>query len=322
MQKQLFSLILAALMLGAFASIGLAQEAAQPTAQDEEKTELYRKYYELPKVTPEQQKAAYEVAKEYLKKYGADSDAYTAAVKKWVAKQDAQALATTRVADFNQAVAAKDYAKTFTVGRQLLEQEPENFKVLLQLVNAGFLNSRAGNKSLDTETIALTRKTIQLVDSNKVTDPTPMPSIDDVRGFLNFSLASLLQATEPAEAIAAFLRAAKEGGAYKTDPQTFYLLGATIYNKEYEPLAKEYSEKYTGKDETPESKAMLDKANAVANRAIDAMARAVALATKPEHKAVKTEALAALTDIYKDFHNNTDAGLSDLIATVLSKPMP
>ena len=52
------------------------------------------------------------------------------------------------------------------------------------------------------------------------------------------------------------------------------------------------------------------------------MYRAVALATKPEHKALKAEWLAALTDIYKDFHNNTDAGLTELIATVLSKPMP
>jgi tetratricopeptide (TPR) repeat protein len=317
MQKQLFGLILAALLLGA-ASIAMAQEAAQPTPADEEKTELYRKYYEGAKGNAEQQKIAYDIAREYLKKYGGDSDQYVTAVRKWIAKYEA----TTRVVEFNQAVAAKDYTKTFTVGRQLLEQEPENFKVLLQLVNAGLLNARAGNKSLDTETIALTRKTLQLVDSKKVTDPAPMASLDDVRGFLNFTLGSLLQETAPADAIAAFLRAAKDGGVHKTDPTTYFLLGATIYNKEYEPLAKEYSEKYTGKDETPESKAMLEKANAIANRAIDAMARAVALATKPEYKDSKATWLAQLTDIYKDFHNNTDAGLNDLISTVLSKPLP
>jgi hypothetical protein len=243
-------------------------------------------------------------------------------VKKWAAKYEAATRGATLVADINKAVAAKDYPGTFTVGRQILENEPENFKVLLQLVNAGLLNARAGNKSLDAETIALTRKTIQLVDANKVTDPTPMSSIEDVRGFLNFTLASMLQDSSPAEATAAFLRAAKEGGAYKTDPQTYYLLGATIYNKEYQPLAEEYSTKYAGKDETPESKAMLERINAIANRAIDAMARAVALATKPDQKELKTKWLAQLTDIYKDFHNNSDAGLSELIATVLSKPLP
>ena len=36
---------------------------------------------------------------------------------------------------------------------------------------------------------------------------------------------------------------------------------------------------------------------------------------------MKAKWLAQLTDIYKDFHNNSDAGLNDLIASVLSKPM-
>jgi len=318
MRPQLLSLILAALLLGAFTSIALAQETAPAKPPDEEKTELYRKYYEGAKGSPEQQKVAYDIAREYLKKCGGDEDQYVTAVRKWVAKYEA----ATRVVDFNQAVAAKDYTKTFTVGRQLLEQEPENFPILLQLVQAGVLNARAGNKSLNTEAIALARKSLQLVDSKKVTDPAPMASIDDVRGFLNFSLASLLQETAPVEAIAAFQRAAKEGGAYKTDPTTYFLLGGTIYNSEYQPLAAEYSAKYAGKDETPESKAMLERANAIGNRAIDAMARAVALATKPEQKDLKAKWLAQLTDIYKDFHNNSDAGLNELVATVLSKPLP
>jgi hypothetical protein len=319
MRPHLFSLILAALLLGAFAPIALAQEA-KPS--EEEKTALYTKYYEGAKGNPEQQKVAYEVAKEYLKRFGSEEDQYVVAVRKWVAKYEAATAAVTRFAEFNQAVAAKDHPKTFTAGRQILEKERENFKVLLLMVHAGVLNARAGNKSLDTETIALTRKTLQLVDSSKVTDPAPMASIEDVRGFLNFSLGELLQAAAPVEANAAFLRAIKEGGAYKTDPTTYFQLGATIYNSEYQPLAAEYSAKYTGKDETPESKAMLDKANAIGARAIDAMARAVALATKPELKDLKAKWLTQLTDIYKDFHNGSDAGLSDLIATVLSKPLP
>jgi hypothetical protein len=322
MRPQLLSLILAALLLGAFAPIALAQEATATKPSEEEKTELYTKYYEGAKGNAEQQKVAYEVAKEYLKKFGSEEDQYVVAVRKWVAKYEAATRAVTRVAEFNQAVAAKDHPKTFTAGRQILEQEPENFPVLLKMVNAGLLNARAGNKSLDTETIAMARKTLQLVDSNKVTNPAPMTSMEDVRGFLNFSLGELLAVSAPAEAIAALLRAVKEGGAYKTDPATYFLLGATIYNAEYQPLAAEYSEKYTGKDETPESKAMLERANAIANRAIDAMARAVALASKPEYKDSKAKWFAQLTDIYKDFHNNSDAGLNDLIATVLSKPLP
>jgi len=67
MRKQSLSLILAALVLGGFASIALAQEAAPAKPQDEEKTALYTKYYEGIQGTPEQQKVAYAVATEYLK---------------------------------------------------------------------------------------------------------------------------------------------------------------------------------------------------------------------------------------------------------------
>jgi len=59
----------------------------------------------------------------------------------------------------------------------------------------------------------------------------------------------------------------------------------------------------------------------VAERAIDAYARAVALSTGPEQIEAKSKILVQLTALYKNFHNNSDAGLSELIATVLSKPL-
>src|SRR5262249_22883449 len=73
---------------------------------------------------------------------------------------------------------------------------------------------------------------------------------------------------------------------------------------------------------TPESKAMYERLILVGNRAVDAYARAVALSTKPEQAKSKSQAMAELTDLYKGLHQGSDAGLSDLIATVLSKPMP
>ena len=37
---------------------------------------------------------------------------------------------------------------------------------------------------------------------------------------------------------------------------------------------------------------------------------------------LKGKILAQLTTLYKNFHNGSDAGLNELISTVLSKPMP
>ena len=48
----------------------------------------------------------------------------------------------------------------------------------------------------------------------------------------------------------------------------------------------------------------------------------MALSARPEQQDAKTKILAQLTELYKSFHNNSDAGLSELISTVLSKPLP
>jgi hypothetical protein len=57
-------------------------------------------------------------------------------------------------------------------------------------------------------------------------------------------------------------------------------------------------------------------------RTIDAYARAVALSTRPEQQEARTRILAQLTSLYKNFHSNSDAGLNELLATVLTKPLP
>ena len=67
---------------------------------------------------------------------------------------------------------------------------------------------------------------------------------------------------------------------------------------------------------------MLQRITHLIERTIDAYARAVALSTKPEQKEARDKILAQLTALYKNVHNNSDAGLNELIATVLSKPMP
>ncbi len=56
--------------------------------------------------------------------------------------------------------------------------------------------------------------------------------------------------------------------------------------------------------------------------AIDAYARAIALSTKPEQQNGRTKMLTQLTQLYKNFHNGSEAGLEELIAAVLAKPLP
>jgi hypothetical protein len=282
-----------------------------------EKIALYTRYYELKKGGAEGQKQAYQVAKEYLAKFGADTDQYTEAVRKFIAAYDK----ASREVEFYKAYNAKEYAKTFELGRQILSLDPENFVILGNLSRAGYFSAFNGNKSFNADTVTFAKKALELIEANKVTKPDPFNDFDEGRGFLNYVQGFLLQEQSPAEAEAALLKAAQVGGT-KNEPTTFFYLGNAILKAEYDPLSEVYQKNHAGKDETPEGKAMFERLITIGNRAIDAYARAIALSTKPQDAKFKNLVLSELTELYKSFHNNSVEGLTDLIANVLSKPMP
>jgi hypothetical protein len=59
------------------------------------------------------------------------------------------------------------------------------------------------------------------------------------------------------------------------------------------------------------------------DRVIDAYARAVALAgNEPQYQTAKASWTKQLTTLYKFRHADSDAGLTEFIAGVLSKPLP
>jgi hypothetical protein len=223
--------------------------------------------------------------------------------------------------NFYKAYNEKDYAKTFEIGRQILSIEPENFAILATLARAGYFSALAGNKHLNSAAVSSIKTALGLIEANKVNTPDPFNSLEEGQGFLNYVLGFLLQEGSPTEAAAALLKAAQFGGT-KSEPTTYYYLAGAILKAEYEPLAEEYRKTHAGKDETPEGKAMFERLMGIGNRAIDAYARAIALSTKPEQAKFKNQVLAEVTELYKSFHNNSDAGLTEVIATVLSKPIP
>jgi hypothetical protein len=281
-----------------------------------EKAALYTRYYDLKKGGEEGQKQAYEVAKEFLQKYGTDDDQYTKAVKNFVVAYEK----LSKQVAFYKAYNSKDYAKTYEIGRQILSTEPEDFSILGTLSRAGYLNAFGGNTSLNSEAVGYVKKAIELVEASKVTKPDPFANIDEARGFLNYGLGYLLRDQSPIEAEKSLIKAGQFDNT-KNEPTTYYYLGVAILKGEYDPLANEYQTK-NFKGETSESKAMFERLAAIGNRAIDAYARAVALSTKPQDEKLKIKWLEELTDLYKGFHNKSEAGLSELIAGVLSKPFP
>jgi hypothetical protein len=295
---------------------------------DNDKEYRYARFSEYKQSpSPEQQKRAYQAAKSFLRLYGGDNDYYVKEVKQFITEYDAKAGQFDLYAPFD----AKNYPKTFEVGRPLLALQPDKFFVLGLLSEAGYENALAGNVSLNDETIDYSRRAIQLIEAGKVSKPEPFKSIETGTGFLNNALGSLLKDKSPAEAVAAFSKAVRTKGPYVSDPLTYYRLGVAILKGPYAQLSAEYNEKYGAKQSSAEQRAALEQINLLGTRAIDAFARSVALSDPTRSVATgvtqftpefRSKVLAQLTALYKSFHNDSDAGLNELISGVLAKPLP
>ena len=312
---------IAATFLLALASVSLAQRnPTMPTQMsDSDKEQLYARFSENRKVPiSERQRLAYEDAKDYVKRFGNEVDPHLAEVRRFVAEYER----VRKNFELHEAYAAKKYLKTFEIGRASLKKEPENFYALVTLTQAGYDNAQTGDASLNEEAIGYAKSALSLIDAGKVAHFDPFADAEEAKGFLNFALGWFLRPQSPAEAAAALTRAAKSGSKYKDDPLIYNLLGIAILKGEYAQTAAEYNEKFGNKPPSPEQQAMWERLSKLGERAIDAYARAVALSTRPEQAEAKTKMLAQLTSLYKSFHNNSDAGLTELIANVLAKPLP
>jgi len=286
---------------------------AEVFRQQDEKSALFEKFESNKKGTAEQQKVAYDAAKEYLQKFPAD-DQRIPEMRKFIASYE-------RLLELNITLQARNYAKALELGRQLLNVEPDNFYVLTKIVEAGLNSSQAGDTSLRADAIVFARKALQLLDSGKIKDPSPLATIDAARTFHNIALATLLLDSAPDEAATIFLKLLQLD-EFKKEPSLYYYYGRALLKGEYQRLTSEFKQKYEGKPGSSESKALLERISHVVERIADAYARAVALSSTPEQETTKNEILPQLTAVYKVLHNNSDVGLSEFITGVLSKPMP
>lgn len=296
---------------------------------DNDKENLYAYFTECKKSPdPEQQKRAYQAAKHFIRLYGGDNDLYAKEATRFMAEYDAKVGQFDLYAVFD----AKNYAKTFELGRRLLTSQPDNFFVLGMLSEAGYENSLAGNASLNDETIDYSRRALQLIEEGKVSKPDPFKNIETGTGFLNNALGSLVKDKSPAEAVAAFSKAVRTKSPYQNDPLTYYRFGVAILRGPYAQLSTDYNQKYGAQRSSPEQRAALEQINLLGTRAIDAFARSVAL-SEPARSAAATgvtkftpefrsKVLAQLTALYKSFHNDSDVGLNELLSGVLAKPLP
>jgi hypothetical protein len=291
-----------------------------PVFQDqctpEKKTALYNEF--RTQLRADQAKA-YELAKKYLECPAAEGEQQISDyLKNFIAKYD-KASRPNQL--FDLVYNKKDYAKAWTLGREILAEEPENIRVLLDTYYAGYA---AKNEANNADTVMYAKKAISLIEGGKAPDNwTPYTGKDEALGYLYNTQATLTQKANPAEALKLWIKAAQFEGQIKKLPVTYALIAGAYETGPYAKMSADYKTCCEGKDETPESKLALENINQIVDRMIDAYARAVSLAgTDAKFAEPKKAWMESLTTWYKYRHNQSTDGMDGLIASVLSKPLP
>ena len=292
---------------------------AQDPCTDENKAAWYKTFTDTFKT--DQQPKAYEAAKKYLTACSTEDTPQTQYLKKFVTLYEKE----TRKGTFQKLLYTdKNYPEAFKLGGEILKDEPENLKILMDLGYAGYLASSAKNNAFNGEALNYARKTIQLIESGKTLEAwTPFPNKDEALAFLTYYIGINTLAQDPSGALPLLLKAAKFESSLKKSPFTYDKIATAYEAGPYAKLSDDYKAKFGGKDESPEQKLALENINQVVDRMIDAYARTVATAAADTKLVNEKKAWSdSLTQWYKFRNKDSVVGMDALVAGILSKPLP
>ena len=293
--------------------------AAQGQCTDETKAAWYADFIKYRTTEPPK---AYEPAKKYLAACPTEEGQIPNYLKKWVIayEKEARKLKLTPLL-----YGDKKYPEALALGKEILADEPENLRVSIDLGYGSYWAAvTLKNESYNADGLTYIRKAIQMIEAGKTPEAwTPFKGKDDTLAYLYNYLGRITLKTNPPGALRSLIKAAQYETELKKDPWIYFFIANAYETGPYVTLSADYKAKFEGKDETPESKLALANIQQVIDRMVDAYARAVALAgTDPKYQANKKEWLESLTTWYKYRHNQSDVGLTDLLASVVTKPLP
>lgn len=306
-------------------------------AQDEAKTKAYTDFYNT--VTKaDKQEEAYKLGKDYVSKYANETDDGTKYIKTFVEGYE-KGQRLTRIATVISNLSIADpkkanYNEGFRLGKQVLQTEPDNLNVLINLGYAGYAANAANNSAFNADAINYSRKAVTLLEAgtqpedlypteDKINEYYPFATRDEALSYLYYGLGDLSIKTQPSDAIRYYVKAAQFNTPVKSAPLTYVrLANALAAASQYETKAKTFQDLYAGKPETEESKAAQAQLFAVVDPIMEAHARAIAVSgTKPEFQKLKDNSTQIVTSLYKFRNNDSADGLPAYLSSVSAKPL-
>jgi len=302
-------------MVAAFTAPALAQSKE---CNDDNKAAWYDTFLKNYKGEAPQQKIAYEAAKQYLTACPEDpNDKIADYMKnKFVIPYEKITAGANNKAKLQEAYTQKNYPEAVNIAKQLVQAEPDFVTGYILIALSGYNATTTGNTSLLPDAAQAATKALEFVEAGK--DFKPFTSKDSAVGWLNYIIGKDKLKAAPADAIPFILKGARLDADLKKSPGLYIDLAQAYAEGPLDKMTEDYKKLYAGKDETPESKLALENIYQMMDRQIDALARAAALATGADKKTY----MDALTEVYKGRNKDSVAGLNELVASVLSKPLP
>lgn len=313
---------LLALPVAANSPDAAADNATQDACAQEARDALYKTFVD--NRTADQAKA-FEAAKKYLACPVSQPTESQQKIIDYLNKWTAAYEKGSRKNRFNDLLYnQKKYEEAFKLGKEILVDEPDNLKVMIDMGANGYLVAPLNNAQLTSDSLDFARKSLQLLESGKtVPDWTPLQNKDVAVAYLNYTVGSLTVEKDPSAALKHLIKAAQFETPLKKSAFTYALIAGAYETGPYAKQSEQYKINFSGKDETPESKLALANINQLVDRMIDGYARAVALATDPKLATQKTAWNESLKQWYKFRNpNEPETGVDTLIAGILAKPLP
>lgn len=343
--KTVYKFLVLSVMMAAVAVANTSLTFAQ---DDEAKTKLYTDFIACYKEQDKAKRdACYRLAKEYIDKYGNDTDDYIKFVKarydKYleVVKQEGLQATIGRFDSLLKNNQNPNPDEAFPLGREVLAIDQSLVvDVPIALAIIGFENASAKtpNTKYNNETINYAKMAIQQIEANK---PSKTQSYgiwsfsyktkefpdgrNNALGWMNYIIGYIMYThqNQKKEALPYLYKATQINSASKTNPAIYQLI-ANWYVDELLQLDKKRVEaiRAAGNQDTEETKQMLAVQRGLADRAVEAFAKAYHVApTTPDAKAYRDSLLARAKELYGIRFENNMTGFDAYLASARNKAL-
>lgn len=305
--KRLVSTAVVAILVAIFAITGFAQK-------ERSKEDLLKEIATLSNSSSADDKEkAYQTAKEFLARFGTEKNDNVKKLRKFVESY--------RTSMFFKAVDGNKFQSAFTLGKEILADEPQNVDILINLTYAGYNAMAAGDKSYVDDTISSAKKAEELIEAGTAPKSfAPFKDKPEALAWIYYIEGNLVTTRDKKAGAVSIYKATLFESPIKENALPYNMI-ALYYEDEYNKLGNALKTKLASKPVNEAEAAALEER---VKQALDLMLDAYARSSKKadaENAANKDALKSRLAQVYK-FVKKTDEGLSEYVGYITKTPLP